>query len=198
MFVPDAICHTIVPASFSILLSQRRRWINSTIHNLLELLFVRDLCGIFCCSMQFVVFMELVGTVVLPAAITFTCVLIVVAISDPILAFVPLALLALILGLPAVLILITTRKYIYVGWMFLYLLALPIWNFILPLYAYWHFDDFSWGETRKVQKSSNILEHNQNSQRRLAENNSIIPEKRIQMKRWNEWTKHLYGNCPNR
>ena len=30
------------------------------------------------------------------------------------------------------------------------MLALPIWNFILPIYSFWHFDDFTWGETRKV------------------------------------------------
>ena len=33
-----------------------------------------------------------------------------------------------ILGLPAVLILFTTREISYVGWMFVYLLSLPIWN----------------------------------------------------------------------
>lgn len=72
VFVPQAICKTTVPDQFSVLLSQRRRWINSTIHNLMELILVRDLCGTFCFSMQFVVFIELVGTLVLPAAISFT------------------------------------------------------------------------------------------------------------------------------
>ena len=63
---------------------------------------------------------------------------------------IPLMLLLTVLGLPAVLILLTTRKVIYVLWMFIYLAALPVWNFILPVYAFWHFDDFSWGETRYV------------------------------------------------
>lgn len=35
--------------------------------------------------------------------------------------------------------------------MVIYLIALPIWNFVLPVYAFSKFDDFSWGETRKVQ-----------------------------------------------
>jgi hypothetical protein len=35
--------------------------------------------------------------------------------------------------------------------MLIYLCSLPIWNFVLPVYAYWHFDDFSWGETRKIE-----------------------------------------------
>ena len=72
MFCPQAVCKTVVPDEFKVLLSQRRRWINSTVHNLFELVLVRDLCGTFCFSMQFVVFMEMVGTMVLPAAITFT------------------------------------------------------------------------------------------------------------------------------
>lgn len=52
IFVPQAICKTVVPDSFKVLLSQRRRWINSTVHNLMELVLVRDLCGTFCLSMQ--------------------------------------------------------------------------------------------------------------------------------------------------
>ena len=72
VFVPQAVCKTTVPDEFKVLLSQRRRWINSTVHNLMELVLVRDLCGTFCFSMQFVVFIELMGTLVLPAAIAFT------------------------------------------------------------------------------------------------------------------------------
>lgn len=34
--------------------------------------------------------------------------------------------------------------------MAIYLCSLPIWNGILPLYAYWKFDDFSWGDTRRT------------------------------------------------
>jgi len=52
VFVPYAIAKTVVPISLSVLLSQRRRWINSTVHNLMELILVRDLCGTFCFSMQ--------------------------------------------------------------------------------------------------------------------------------------------------
>src|SRR6267154_5168829 len=72
MFLPQAKCRTVVPDTFKSLLSQRRRGINSTIHNLMELVLVRNLCGTFCFSMQFVVFMDLLGTVVLPVAIALT------------------------------------------------------------------------------------------------------------------------------
>lgn len=54
MFCPQAVCKTIVPDTFGVLLSQRRRWINSTVHNLFELIVVPDLCGVFCFSMRFV------------------------------------------------------------------------------------------------------------------------------------------------
>lgn len=173
-------CKTVVPDTFRVLLSQRRRWINSTIHNLMELLFVHDLCGTFCFSMQFVVFMELVGTLALPAAISFTCYLIILAIlGQP--AIIPLILLALILGLPAVLIVMTSRKVVYVGWMIIYLFSLPIWNFVLPVYAYWHFDDFSWGDTRRVQG----IEKDKGHGDKVGE----LDSSQIVMKKWSEYEK---------
>ncbi|KAI9274222.1 chitin synthase-domain-containing protein [Sporodiniella umbellata] len=42
VFTPQAICKTVVPDEFKVLLSQRRRWINSTIHNFL---FLDAICG---------------------------------------------------------------------------------------------------------------------------------------------------------
>jgi chitin synthase len=184
MFLPQARCRTIVPDTFSILLSQRRRWINSTIHNLMELVLVRNLCGTFCFSMQFVVFMDLLGTVVLPIAIALTYALVIgMAITPPdnFEQAIPLMLLIAVLGLPAILILITTRKVVYVFWMLIYLLALPIWNFILPVYAFWHFDDFSWGETRKVEGEGKDTGHGG------ASGASTTPA--IPMRRWEDWER---------
>eukprot|EP00835_Amoeboradix_gromovi_P005113 NODE_451_length_8312_cov_0.348594.p1 type:complete len:1039 gc:universal NODE_451_length_8312_cov_0.348594:1046-4162(+) len=175
MFIPQALCKTEVPKTFKVLLSQRRRWINSTIHNLLELVLVSDLCGTFCISMQFVIFMELVGTVVLPAAIAFTIWLIFSSIFiSP--SWIPLVLLMAILGLPALLIGLTTLRWHYIGWMLIYLLSLPVWNFILPIYAFWHFDDFSWGDTRII--SGQVLESEEKGQ---------FDSSKIVMKRYNEW-----------
>lgn len=83
--------------------------------------------------------MELAGTIVLPAAISFTLYLIIVAIiPGTVKPVLPLILLAIILGLPAFLIVMTTRKVAYLGWMFIYLLSLPIWSGVLPLYAFMH------------------------------------------------------------
>ncbi|KAI8889377.1 glycosyltransferase family 2 protein [Backusella circina FSU 941] len=184
MFVPQAVCKTVVPDTFSVLLSQRRRWINSTVHNLLELVLIRDLCGTFCFSMQFVVFMELVGTVVLPAAISFTIYLIVISFFVTPVPIIPLMLLAAILGLPAILIALTTRKMVYVGWMCVYLFSLPIWNFILPAYAYWHFDDFSWGQTRVLEGAAG-KEKGEDHGRREGEFDSSG----ILMRKFDEWVK---------
>lgn len=182
LFVPQAVCKTFVPETFAVLLSQRRRWINSTIHNLFELVLVSDLCGIFCCSMQFVIFMELAGTLVLPAAITFTGVLIVSTfVSTP--QWIPLFLLAAILGLPALLILFTTCDPTYIFWFFIYILSLPIWNFVLPVYAFWHFDDFSWGDTRKLEGSAS----SRGIERHGHASEGVFDESQIKMRKWEEY-----------
>lgn len=140
--------------------------------------------------MQFVVFMELVGTVVLPAAILFTLYLIIISFIVKPVPIIPLILLAAILGLPAVLISLTTRKMVYIGWMCVYLLSLPIWNFVLPAYAYWHFDDFSWGQTRVVDGT----EKNEDHSKREGEFNS----KGIIMKRFDEWHRYEMSTMKDR
>lgn len=133
--------------------------------------------------MQFVVFMELVGTVVLPAAISFTIYLIIISFFVTPIPIIPLLLLAAILGLPAILIALTTRKMVYIGWMCVYLFSLPIWNFVLPAYAYWHFDDFSWGQTRMVEGAA--AEAKEDHGRREGEFDSSG----IVMRRFEEWAR---------
>ncbi|KAJ1728435.1 hypothetical protein LPJ61_004033 [Coemansia biformis] len=185
MFMPQAICKTLVPDEFKVLLSQRRRWINSTVHNLLELVLVRNLCGTFCLSMQFSIFLDLVGTVALPVAIVLTYILIVRACMttyNSVASYLPLGMLIMVLFLPGILILITTRKWVYVLWMFVYLLALPIWNLVLPTYAYWHFDDFSWGETRKVQGESKDKGGH-------GGGDGVFDASAVQLKRWEDYER---------
>ncbi|KAI8143933.1 chitin synthase-domain-containing protein [Fennellomyces sp. T-0311] len=184
VFTPQAICKTIVPDEFKVLLSQRRRWINSTIHNLFELVLVRNLCGTFCFSMQFVVMMDLVGTLTLPIAICLTVVLIVSVASTQITSFqtaIPLVLLIIVLFSPAILILLTTHKWVYLGWMLVYLCALPIWNFVLPVYSFWHFDDFSWGETRKVEGEGKGDDH--------ANKDGVFDPSSVPLKRWEDYER---------
>lgn len=180
VFVPQAVCKTTVPDEFMVLLSQRRRWINSTIHNLMELILVRDLCGTFCFSMQFVIFVELAGTLVLPAAIAFTFYVVITSIVHSPPQIIPLVLLGLILGLPGLLVVVTAHSWSYIVWMLIYLLALPIWNFVLPTYAFWKFDDFSWGETRKTAGETKKSGH---------EAEGEFDSSKITMKRWAEFER---------
>ena len=70
-FTPDAIAHTIAPESWRVLFSQRRRWINSTVHNLCELVFLPELFGFCCFSMRFFVFIDLLGTLILPSTVVY-------------------------------------------------------------------------------------------------------------------------------
>ncbi|KAG0914330.1 hypothetical protein G6F57_002032 [Rhizopus arrhizus] len=190
MFVPQARCKTIVPDEFKVLLSQRRRWINSTVHNLMELVLVSDLCGIACLSMQFSVFVDLIGTLVLPAAIVMSIYLIIdTAIStNP--QWQSLALLIAILGLPAVLIAITTFKFVYCLWMIIYIIALPIWNLILPVYSFWHFDDFSWGATRMVEGEKKDKGH--------GDGEGKFDSSRLVMKKWEDWESERTGQKFNK
>ena len=32
-----------------------------------------------------------------------------------------------------------------IGWMVLYILTIPIFSFMLPIYSFWRMGDFSWG-----------------------------------------------------
>jgi chitin synthase len=110
--------------------------------------------------------LELFGTVALPSAIVLVFYLIFVSIFSGLNTVAPLILLAITLLLPGLLVLLTTKKPEYVLWMFVYLLSLPVWNFALPLYAFWHFDDFSWGDSiyslnsaRKVEGEEKGVDH---------------------------------------
>jgi chitin synthase len=149
-FTADAKAHTAAPDRFSVLLSQRRRWINSTVHNLAELLLMPELCGFCLFSMRFIVFIDLLGTVILPATVVYLLYLI-ITVSTGTSAFplISIIMIAAVYGLQMVIFLFK-RQWQYIGWMIIYLLAFPIYSFFLPVYSFWHMDDFSWGNTRIV------------------------------------------------
>jgi chitin synthase len=153
-FVPSALALTAAPDTWSILLSQRRRWINSTIHNLAELMFVHDMCGFCCFSMRFVVFIDLFGTLILPATCGYLAYLIYrVATHSGQFPLISIVMLAAVYGLQAIIFLIK-RQWQHIGWMIIYILAFPIYSLVLPIYSFWKQDDFSWGNTRIVQNES--------------------------------------------
>lgn len=149
-FIPDAYAQTAAPDTWSVLLSQRRRWINSTIHNLVELVFLKELCGFCCFSMRFVVFIDLFGTIILPSTCVYIGYLIYMVISKTgAFPLVSIIMIAVVYGLQAV-IFIIKRQWQHVGWMIIYILAFPIYSFILPIYSFWNQDNFTWGSTRIV------------------------------------------------
>ncbi|KAJ3092077.1 hypothetical protein HK102_010987 [Quaeritorhiza haematococci] len=152
-FTSDSICLTIVPDKFSILLSQRRRWINSTIHNLFELMFLPQLCGCLCFSMRLVVFLDFFATLTMPASIAYLVYLIIQAAYRAEAPTLSLIMLGIAYGLQTI-IFILKREWQHIGWMIISILALPVFGFYLPLYAFWHFDDFSWGNTRRIAGAS--------------------------------------------
>jgi len=154
-FIPEAACWTIVPHTFRILLSQRRRWINSTVHNMFELLKVNTMCGVCCVSMKVVVFIDLIATMILPASYCYAMYLLfLVFFQDLPVSTVLLILYAIIMGVQVVVFILRSR-WDYIWWFFIYFtIGLPVFYLVLPTYSFWNMDDFSWGKTRAVGGSA--------------------------------------------
>ncbi|KIJ68042.1 glycosyltransferase family 2 protein [Hydnomerulius pinastri MD-312] len=149
-FQPDAVARTMAPVSWRVLFSQRRRWINSTIHNLCELAILPELCGICCFSMRFFVYLDLIGTLILPATVVYLIWLVIeVSTGQSAIPYISIAMIAAVYGLQA-LIFIIKREFMLVGWMVVYLISYPIYSFFLPIYSFWRMDEFGWGNTRVV------------------------------------------------
>lgn len=179
-FTPDAYCQTAAPESWSVLLSQRRRWINSTVHNLMELLRLREMCGFCCFSMRFIVFLDLFSTIILPVTCVYLGYLFYM-LSDPTTQF-PLfsiIMLASVYGLQA-LVFVLKRQWQHIGWMIIYILALPIYSFILPIYSFWNQDNFSWGNTR-------IVVGEKGDKKVVAVENTPFDPRSIPLQRWDDY-----------
>ncbi|KAJ5776612.1 uncharacterized protein N7511_001623 [Penicillium nucicola] len=188
-FIPDAYASTAAPEAWSVLLSQRRRWINSTIHNLVELAYLNDLCGFCCFSMRFVVLVDLLGTIILPATCVYLVYLIYrVASHSGAFPMISIIMLAGVYGLQAI-IFIVKRQWQHIGWMLIYLLAFPIYNFILPLYSFWRQDDFTWGNTR-------VVIGEKGDKRVIAVEDEPFDPRSIPLQRWDDYA--MANNLPGR
>jgi chitin synthase len=183
-FIFRANAWTIAPDSWTVFLSQRRRWINSTVHNLIELIPLQQLCGFCCFSMRFIVFIDLMSTVIQPVTIAYIVYLIVWIVLEPsVIPYTAFILLGAIYGLQGI-IFILRRKWEMVGWMIIYILATPVFALGLPLYAFWHMDDFSWGNTRVVtgEKGKKIV---------ISDEGKFDPAS-IPKKKWEEYQVELW------
>ena len=58
-------------------------------------------------------------------------------------------------------------------------MSLPVWNFVLPTYAFWKFDDFSWGDTRKTA--------GEKTKKAGIEYEGEFDSSKITMKRWGDF-----------
>merc|ERR1711957_853825 len=156
-FVPEATCYTIVPHTFSVLLSQRRRWINSTFHNMLELMRVNTMCGVCCLSMKSIVILDLVATLILPASLIYVGYIVYITfwMGEP-LSLLMLVVWGIVVDVQVIVFLLRSR-WDYWWWFFVFVLAgVPVFYFILPLCSFWHMDDFSWGTTRQVSGTNTV------------------------------------------
>ncbi|ODH30412.1 hypothetical protein ACO22_03567 [Paracoccidioides brasiliensis] len=183
-YIFNAHAWTIAPDSWAVFMSQRRRWINSTVHNLIELIPLQQLCGFCCFSMRFVVFVDLLSTVIQPVTVAYVVYLIVlIAVNPSLIPITAFILLGAIYGLQAV-IFILRRKWEMVGWMIIYILAMPVFSMGLPLYSFWHMDDFSWGNTRIVtgEKGRKIV---------ISDEGKFDPAS-IPKKKWEEYQVELW------
>ncbi|ROW14539.1 hypothetical protein VPNG_03193 [Cytospora leucostoma] len=188
-FTPDAYCQTAAPETWSVLLSQRRRWINSTIHNLVELIWLKDMCGFCCFSMRFVVMIDLTGTIILPATTIYLVYLVYkVATHQGQFPLITIIMIAAVYGLQA-LIFILKRQWQHVGWMLIYILAFPIYSFVLPIYSFWNQDNFSWGNTR-------IVIGEKGNKQIVAVDDEGFDPRSVPLQRWDDYA--LNNNLPGR
>ncbi|EIW53333.1 glycosyltransferase family 2 protein [Trametes versicolor FP-101664 SS1] len=188
-FVRDAHAYTVAPDDWQVLLSQRRRWINSTVHNLGELVFLDQLCGFCCFSMRFVVMIDLLSTIIQPVTVAYLVYLIYLAAGEhsqiPTLSII---LIAAVYGIQA-LVFILRRKWDMIGWMVFYILAIPVFSLLLPLYSFWRMDDFSWGQTRVVlgEAGKKIIVHDEGK----------FDPRSIPLKSWNDYENELWDKESN-
>ncbi|KAK2462553.1 hypothetical protein APHAL10511_005523 [Amanita phalloides] len=189
-FVRDARAYTVAPDDWKVLISQRRRWINSTVHNLGELIFLEQLCGFCCFSMRFVVMIDLLSTLTQPVTVAYIVYLIYEVATGTGQQTIQLALIMIgaIYGVQA-LVFIMRRKWDMIGWMLFYIVAIPAFSFLLPLYSFWRMDDFSWGATRVVlgESGKKIVIHDEGK----------FDPKAIPLKSWSDYENELWDKESN-
>lgn len=150
-FVPVACCWTVVPDSFKVLLSQRRRWINSTFHNMWQLMKISIQCGFCCLSMNAIVILDMIFYMILPSGMIYAILYTYTVIADEeSINIVTISLYIALIGFQMIIFLVRSRID-YILWFLIYLiLGIPVFYFLLPIYSFWNMDDFSWGTTRQV------------------------------------------------
>ncbi|KAF8872468.1 glycosyltransferase family 2 protein [Infundibulicybe gibba] len=170
-FVRDAHAYTVAPDDWKVLLSQRRRWINSTVHNLGELVFSNS------------------SVVSVPVTVAYIVYLVyLVAGQGKAIPQLSLIMIAAIYGLQAF-VFVMRRKWDMIGWMVFYILAIPAFSFFLPLYSFWKMDDFSWGATRLVLGES--------GKKMIVHDEGKFDPRSIPLKSWSDYENELWDKESN-
>jgi chitin synthase len=91
-------------------------------------------------------------------------------------------------GLQAVIFLVH-KKWEHIIWMIVSIFAIPVFSFAIPLYSYWHFDDFSWGNTRVVMGDK--------GKKLVMADEGKFDRKSIPLMTWDEYENSMYDQQDN-
>lgn len=139
--------------------------------------------------MRSIVLIDLLSTLIQPVTVAYIGYIVYLGVGQkqaiPLTAII---MLAAIYGLQA-LIFLLHRKFDMIVWMIIYILAIPVFSFLLPLYAFWKQDDFSWGQTRIVlgEKGKKLVIHDEGE----------FDEKQIPLKSWHDYENELWERGSN-
>ena len=143
-FVPDAECYTGVPETISVFLSQRRRWNNTTLHNMFDLVFMRTTLFLWCFFVC-----DFLSLLLQPISL--------IVVGNMIYQYLKSQSFDYVTGvsvllLPSLMILTAIiKKQIYViPYIVPFLIAAPLFFVFTPIVCFWQMDDLSWGKTRKI------------------------------------------------
>jgi len=156
-YIERAKCYTSVPLTFRTLLSQRRRWTNSLIFcNLMLLMNLPKYRIGKRISFFLVLVFELWIVLLMPILLTigyyysFRCIYEwiigrgdIVGITETVLFLCIPIIMCILLG-----------KWKMIGYAFIFMLTLPIFSIIIPLYSIYYSDDVSWGNTRQLHSET--------------------------------------------
>lgn len=134
--------------------------------------------------MRIAVAMDFFATLTAPATFCYICYLIINSIVTKEVPTLTLYVLAATYGVQVVIFLMK-RQFAHIGWMIISILAMPLFNFILPAYSFWNFDDFSWGNTRLIVGENKSEGHGN------GEEGPAFDVKSIPIKKWDDYVNEV-------
>lgn len=118
------------------------------------------MCGVCCLSMKVIVILDMVATLILPATLVYVGYILYTTIwlREP-LTLLMVIVWSIVISTQISVFLVRSH-WDYWWWFFVFvLLGVPVFYLIMPLYSFWHMDDFSWGATREVTEQKHATTH---------------------------------------